>query len=111
MTLDAQTVDGLVKQARSLVGEVEQLPDRSAVQTLANFSQSTTSFAELCLFVDYQGAKAPQQQRPFFRKVSSVLQSDDIGDLDRARRFLGLLVRAAVVQREHAARGRGGAQR
>lgn len=96
--LSAEQLDGIVDAAREICKRSTPLPDRSAVQTLARFAHGTDSTKEVELFVRYQAARARSQER-FYVATADHIASSGYGIL-ALRRFLGVLVRAAHVQRQ-----------
>lgn len=105
-TLDGNDLDRMVESARKLVKRPkEQVPDRTAVRNLLEFSRMTPSLEELLLFIEYQGARARRDQQSFYSAAAQQTQQLAGGDIDRARRFLALLARATVI----ASVGNGGA--
>lgn len=96
-------LDALVREVRSLCTGGQQLPARSALQTLLRFARGTTSVEELCLFVEYQAARQGKVAA-FYRAVAKELRqrylSQGGSDIAGARRFLGILVRAGTVAAE-----------
>lgn len=92
-----EQLDTLAQRARTVVGmDRDRVPDKSAVRNLVEFARSTPSVEELTLFIDYQGARFPRQ-REFYKNVTRDVRELTGNDIEVARRFLALVVRAAVV--------------
>ncbi|MCX7621835.1 MAG: hypothetical protein N2037_13440 [Acidimicrobiales bacterium] len=97
-TFDARTLDEMVRAARDLVDRhTGRLPDKSGVRTLANFAAATPSVEELALFIEYQAARFPRLE-DFYREAAAKVRKDAGNDIERARRFLALLVRAVIAR-------------
>lgn len=100
--MTASEMDELVRGVRSLCEENrDSLPDRSALQTLLRFADSTPSVEETVLFIEYQASRDQfRKHRAFLTAVADEIRKRYLGDVEGARRFLGLLVRAGYVEIE-----------
>ena len=106
-TNDTSEIDREVALARQICerhAAQGSLPGTSALHTLARFANWTSSVPELVLFVQYQGARAAQAKRPFFSELAGQIDQVCNGDIERARRVLGFVVRAGTVM--HAGSGK-----
>jgi hypothetical protein len=93
-----ELLDKLASRARKVVGQdADRVPDKSAVRNLVEFARSTPSVEELTLFIDYQGGRASNVHKDFYRNVTRDVRELTANDIEVARRFLALVVRAAVV--------------
>lgn len=91
-------LDELVREARNLCQD-RPLPDRSGLQTLLRFAQSTDSLEETLLFIEYQASRDQfKKSKEFFEDLAGFLRSRFPGDPDGVKRFLGLVVRAGYVE-------------
>lgn len=105
-------LDELVRVARKLCEDAPSLPDRSGLQTLLRFAQSTDSVEEIVLFVEYQASRDQfKKHEGFLRAVADLVRSRFTGDPAGARRFLGLVARAGHVAQERRKPPRGGGPR
>ncbi|MCS7008171.1 MAG: hypothetical protein NZL88_11520, partial [Gaiellaceae bacterium] len=99
-------LDALVRDVRKLCAEASALPDRSALQTLLRFAQSTPSVEETALFIEYQASRDQfRNYRSFLTTVAGEIRGRYPSDLQGARRFLGLIVRAGYVEHEQRRQG------
>ena len=115
-TNDTSEIDREVALARQICERHAAqggLPDKSALHTLARFANWTSSVPELVLFVQYQGARrtakdqddpAAKNQGAFFSELAGQIDQVCNGDIERARRVLGFVVRAGTVM--HAGSGK-----
>jgi hypothetical protein len=96
--LTAAWLDEAVAASRSLCQRfADDLPDRSALRGLVSFAQTTPSPAEAVLFVRYQATRLPKGKR-FLPELATTLEQRYAGDIHQLRRFLGVMVRAGIVQ-------------
>ncbi len=96
-------IDTDVTKARKLCKRrTDEVPESSALYALVRYARWTESLLELALFIRYQGARRTTKEalRPFYQDVAAAVDQMN-GDIRRARRFLGFLVRAATVERGH----------
>ncbi|GIU84525.1 MAG: hypothetical protein KatS3mg008_1300 [Acidimicrobiales bacterium] len=104
-TFTVEELDEMADRARRVAEGGYDLPDKSQVAKLSEFARSTPSVGELLLFIRYQGSRASQKQQQFFEATANAiedLRKQGSGEaIERARRFLGLLVRATVVARQN----------
>jgi hypothetical protein len=79
-----------------------QLPDRSALQTLLRYAQSTDSVQETILFIRYQASREEHgRNRAFFIRIAEEVERRFPRNIEGARRYLAFVVRAANVERPH----------
>jgi hypothetical protein len=111
--LPAERLDTAVRTATKLCKDfrrVEQrgnqrprvmgLPDKSALQGLLSFAQSTPSTTEAVLFVRYQATRLTRnKEERFLIRLADELEGNWSTSVEELRRFLGILVRAGVVAR------------
>lgn len=102
---DRAWTERAVQTARQVCAQ-DRIPERAALQNLLRFAQAHDTIAEIELFIRYQGARAGAGQRDFFTSLAKHVVDLCDGDPERARRFLGYVVRAGVIQRE-SQRGQG----
>ncbi len=100
-------LDALVHEARRLCREAGSLPERAGLQTLLRFAQATDSVEETVLFIEYQASR-DQLKRQFLRELADLVARRFSGDIEAARHFLGLVVRAGYVEQERRKRQRQG---
>ncbi len=96
-TLTDDDLDTMVRRARNIARPDRKLPDKSAVRNLAEFARMTGSLEELLLYIEYQGSRASKNVRDVFTETANATRKIADGDIDRARRFLALLVRAVAI--------------
>jgi hypothetical protein len=89
-------LDEAVAVGRDLCQRFGELPDRSALRGLLAFAQTTPSPAEAVLFVRYQATRL--KGKPFLLELATAVEQGYAGDIDQLRRFLGIVVRAGIVQ-------------
>jgi hypothetical protein len=95
----AAWLDRAVATSRDLCARhANNLPEKSALRGLLTFAQSTPSPAETVLFVRYQAARLPARNRRFLEEVAAELERSYEENMEQVRRFLGVLVRAGIVQ-------------
>jgi hypothetical protein len=110
--LSAERLDEAVRTARDLCARFRQverrggqrrvmgLPDKSALQGLLSFAQSTPSTTEAVLFVRYQATRLTRnREERFLVSLADELEANWSASIEQLRRFLGILVRAGVVAR------------
>jgi hypothetical protein len=95
-TVTPEWISEAVNQARN-VCKASPPRERSGIQNLLRFAQSHESVAEVRLFIEYQGARAKDEGQPFFEKLAKTLDEIAGTDIERARHFLGYVVRAHRV--------------
>jgi len=94
-------LDELVREARKRCREAGSLPDRSGLQTLLRFAQSTDSVEETVLFIEYQASRDQfKRHKDFLLSVADFVRCRFPADPDGARQFLGLVVRAGYVEQK-----------
>jgi hypothetical protein len=100
-TTDVDAVGEQIREIRELCRRHRAiLPERSQLQLLLRFAQSTESLEELVLFVQYQGSRDQlRRSRPFLDELTELLGRRFAADIAGARRYLGWVVRAGVVER------------
>jgi hypothetical protein len=102
-------LDELVREARRLCQQDRDLPDRSGLQTLLRFAQSTDSVEETLLFIEYQASRDQfKKSKEFLEDLAGVLRSRFPGDPEGTQRFLGLVVRAGYVELRKKSQASGG---
>jgi len=92
-------IDEQIREVRDLCRSHQRLPERSQLQTLLRFAQSTDSPSELLLFIEYQASR--DQLRPakeFLVELARRMAGRFADDIGGARRYLGWVVRAANVE-------------
>ena len=110
--LSAERLDEAVRTARELCANFREidrrgrqprvigLPDKSALQGLLSFAQTTPSTTEAVLFVRYQATRLTRnKEQRFLIGLANELESHWSTRIEELRRFLGILVRAGVVAR------------
>jgi len=104
----AAWLDRAVEAARALCQEVSsELPDKSALRGLVAFAQTTPSPAEAVLFIRYQSTRAASVRGGrFLSRLAQELEGRWANDIEEVRRFLGILVRAGIVEKAAAPRAR-----
>ncbi len=103
------------RAARKRCGQDGRLPDKSTMRGLLGFAQSTPSPEEAVLFIRYQATRQPGKglsgdQGRFLGEVADEIGHNWSTDIDDTRRFLGILVRAAIVADEENQQRRRGSQ-
>lgn len=109
----AEAVDVQIKEVRDLCRRhASALPERSQLQTLLRFAQSTDSPEELRLFIQYQASRDQFRRfKAFLTELVAKLEKRFSDDIIGARRYLGWVVRAGNVERLRAAQDQGRAPR
>jgi hypothetical protein len=100
-TTDVDAVGEQIREIRELCRRHRAiLPERSQLQLLLRFAQSTESPEELVLFVQYQASRDQlRRSKPFLDELTELLGRRFAADIAGARRYLGWVVRAGVVER------------
>lgn len=105
-----EAIDEQIREVRELCRKHDRLPERSQLQTLLRFAQSTDSLTELILFIEYQASRDQLRNfKPFLDDLVNLVSRRFSDDIAGARRYLGWVVRAGNVERtgrEGPSRGR-----